>query len=165
MGIIIGKSNIHGDGIFTTTALSQGAYVGKLTGQRLTWNYDETQDRARCADWFGLAHNRWLNPALPFSRINHSCEPNIGIKGQIRFYALKPIPPGTELTFDYSTAEEETAWFMTCRCGSSRCRRRIGAIQFLPADRFTNYRPYIPTYFQKVYQRFINLNKQQICRH
>ena len=36
---------------------------------------------------------------------NHSCEPNVGIKGQIVLLARRRISPGEELCFDYDTTE------------------------------------------------------------
>jgi hypothetical protein len=35
--------------------------------------------------------------------VNHSCEPNCGIKGQISLVALRDISAGEDITFDYGT--------------------------------------------------------------
>jgi len=40
--------------------------------------------------------------------INHSCEPNAGIKGQIFLMAMKDIPENEEVTFDYAMCLHET---------------------------------------------------------
>ena len=37
--------------------------------------------------------------------LNHSCEPNVGIQGQIVFVALRGVAAGEELTLDYATIE------------------------------------------------------------
>jgi len=34
--------------------------------------------------------------------LNHSCEPNVGILGQIIFVAMRNIDSGEELTIDYA---------------------------------------------------------------
>jgi len=52
---------------------------------------------------------------------NHSCEPNIGVQGQIVFVALRNIEPGEELTHDWATTDDDT-YEMACRCGAPSCR-------------------------------------------
>jgi SET domain-containing protein len=53
--------------------------------------------------------------------LNHSCAPNVGIRGQIVFVAMRDIAAGEELTIDYATIDHDTEP-MTCRCGSVDCR-------------------------------------------
>ena len=56
---------------------------------------------------------------------NHSCEPNIGVKGQIILVARRKIIKGEELFFDYDTTEtSEDGWFY-CKCGTNSCRKKI----------------------------------------
>jgi hypothetical protein len=117
-------------------------------------NHDKT-DRKKCASWVGIGKDLWIDPSYPLSQLNHSCNPNIGQRGKIRFYALRDIRKGEEMTFDYSTSEAETDWTMKCHCGSKKCRKTITSIQFLPENIYSDYLPYIPTYFQKVYNRYL----------
>ena len=56
--------------------------------------------------------------------LNHSCEPNVGIVGQIVFRAMRDIMPGEELTFDYATGDDDD-WKMECRCGAADCRGTV----------------------------------------
>jgi histone-lysine N-methyltransferase SUV39H len=81
----------------------------------------------------------------PTRFINHSCEPNVRqfcvsihhhddpSLYDLAFYATKPIPAGTEFTFDYTNrsghqgvrrrAKREPGVKMSkCRCGSRKCR-------------------------------------------
>jgi uncharacterized protein len=37
--------------------------------------------------------------------VNHSCEPNAGIRGQISLVAMRNIAPGEEVTFDYAMTD------------------------------------------------------------
>jgi hypothetical protein len=57
--------------------------------------------------------------AMIFS--NHSCDPNIGVQGQIVFVALREIATGEELTHDWATTDDDD-YSMTCRCGTTTCR-------------------------------------------
>jgi hypothetical protein len=56
--------------------------------------------------------------------LNHSCEPNVGVQGQIVFVALRDVAAGEELTIDYGTIGH-AAEPMACRCGAAACRRTI----------------------------------------
>jgi SET domain-containing protein len=56
--------------------------------------------------------------------LNHSCEPNVGVQGQIVFVALRDVAAGEELTVDYGTIDHD-AEPMTCRCGAATCRGTI----------------------------------------
>jgi predicted O-methyltransferase YrrM len=53
--------------------------------------------------------------------MNHSCEPNVGIKNQISFVALRDIEPGEELTFDYAM-NVAFAFRFNCSCSAPTCR-------------------------------------------
>lgn len=53
--------------------------------------------------------------------LNHSCVPNLGIRGQIAFHAMRAIGAGEELSFDYATGDDDD-WQMDCRCGAAACR-------------------------------------------
>lgn len=70
--------------------------------------------------------------------VNHSCEPNCGIrddKGRIVLFALNPIGNGDEITFDYATTQAGGFWKMSCECGASHCRHMIGDFSEMPKDR------------------------------
>lgn len=58
--------------------------------------------------------------------VNHSCDPNVYIDGQIVFRALRDIEPLEFLCVDYGT------FFLTkknpidpCNCGSANCRGKV----------------------------------------
>jgi hypothetical protein len=56
--------------------------------------------------------------------INHSCDPNIGFRGQVVYVAMREIKAGEELCHDYSM-ERSDNYALDCRCGSSRCRGKV----------------------------------------
>lgn len=57
-------------------------------------------------------------------RFNHSCDPNLGIQGQIVVLSRRAIAAGEELTFDYETTDFDPGGF-ECRCGAEDCRGLI----------------------------------------
>ncbi len=56
--------------------------------------------------------------------INHSCEPNVGMDGQINYVAMRDILPGEELCLDYAMAVT-TNYELACNCGADNCRGKI----------------------------------------
>ncbi|XP_078160956.1 histone-lysine N-methyltransferase, H3 lysine-9 specific SUVH3-like [Carex rostrata] len=69
--------------------------------------------------------------------INHSCFPNLFWQPVVHdhtdeghphivFFAMKHIPPMTELTYDYGLSEGESVKRKTCLCGSHKCRGTFG---------------------------------------
>jgi len=56
--------------------------------------------------------------------VNHSCDPNCGLHGEITFVALRDIHVGDELTFDYAMVDNESYEF-ACSCGSPNCRKIV----------------------------------------
>jgi uncharacterized protein len=57
--------------------------------------------------------------------INHSCEPNAGLDGQIAIVALRRIEPGDEVTIDYAMCDGSPYDEFDCACGSTICRGRV----------------------------------------
>jgi hypothetical protein len=57
--------------------------------------------------------------------INHSCDPNAGLNGQIVIVALQRIEPGEEVTIDYAMCDGSPYDEFDCACGSALCRGRV----------------------------------------
>ncbi len=63
-----------------------------------------------------------LSSDEPPDFINHSCQPNAGIEGQIGIVAMRRILPGEEVTIDYAMCDGTPYDEFTCACGSANCR-------------------------------------------
>lgn len=59
--------------------------------------------------------------------INHRCDPNAGLRGQLALVALRTIEPGEEIGYDYAACQAHPAFEFACRCGAENCRRFISA--------------------------------------
>lgn len=68
--------------------------------------------------------------------LNHSCNPNLGIKGQIVFVATRNVDVGEELSIDYAMmyANEIACLPLSCKCGSSECRGEIAHTDWQNAE-------------------------------
>ena len=52
---------------------------------------------------------------------NHSCDPNIGMRGEITFVAMRDIRAGEELTHDWAMTDDDD-YSVECKCGAPNCR-------------------------------------------
>ncbi|HAI74299.1 MAG TPA: hypothetical protein DCS28_02790 [Candidatus Moranbacteria bacterium] len=150
----VGDSKIHGRGVFASEDIQKGKTVFILKGKRSVLRLKT--DILSTPNMVGLEKNIWIDPEFPINYLNHSCNPNLGMRGKVLFVAIRNIKKGEEFNFDYSISED-SEWEMRCYCGHANCRKIICGIKSLPESIYRKYLPYIPRYFQKVYQRSHNL--------
>jgi len=150
------KSNIDGNGLFAKKDIKKGKIIALIKGPIINHVVVDKKTSTIGPNWIGIGKNKWINPERIFNHINHSCDPNVGIKGSRTVVSLRNIKKSEEISIDYSITEEDILWKLhkKCKCGSKKCRKIIKAIQFLPQKVFNSYLPYIPKYFQKVYNRY-----------
>ncbi|MSR58928.1 MAG: SET domain-containing protein [Planctomycetaceae bacterium] len=119
-----------GRGLFAAEPLPAGVEILRLTGSLLSLN-DVRSRGAQAANALQIGVDRYLNLEEPGRLVNHSCEPNAGVKDDTQLVALREIAAGEEIRFDYSTTISD-GWTMPCRCGASGCRGLVVAFQLLP---------------------------------
>jgi len=81
--------------------------------------------------------------------VNHSCDPNAGLDGQIVLVALRDIRAGEEITFDYATSDASPYDEFECGCGSRICRGHIGADDWQLPDLQQRYAGHFSPYIQR----------------
>lgn len=134
----VGKSGVHGKGVFAVRDIRKGARIIEYTGERIPWKEAQDlpphdPDNPYHTFFFSLDDGNVINAAVGGNEarwINHSCEPNCETderRGRIFVHALRSLKKGEELFYDYclEPAERRTkklASFFKCNCGSARCR-------------------------------------------
>gem|GEM_PF-568947 len=73
--------------------------------------------------------------------MNHSCEPNVGLRGNVLFVAVRAIAAGDELTIDYAMIDDEDGE-MACRCGTAGCSGTISGRDWRHPELQIRYGPY-----------------------
>lgn len=149
--IYVCASKIHGLGVNLGENAQKGDIVAQIKGEMKFKINGSEHDALDNPDWVGIDKNQWIDPAKPYKFLNHSCNPNTGIKGKVTLVALRNVREGEEITIDYSTIEGDVRWRMRCSCGQSNCRKIIRSIQFLPKQQFRKYMPFVSTYFKNLY--------------
>lgn len=79
--------------------------------------------------------------------LNHSCEPNIGVAGNVVFVAMRDIAAGEELNIDYAMIDDSQS-SMVCRCGSVSCRGTISGQDWRVPALQQRYGRYFSWYLQ-----------------
>ena len=76
---------------------------------------------------------------------NHSCEPNLGVVGQIVFAAMRDIAAGEELTHDWAMTDDDDSE-MACRCGARTCRGVVTGKDWRRPELQARYRGWFSQY-------------------
>jgi uncharacterized protein len=148
-------SGIEGRGLFAKEPTAQGEIVVVKGGYVMT-----TDQRNKVSKYMGpsdiqIAEDLHSGPTTPKDReggmmhLNHSCEPNLGLQGQIVFVALRDISKDEELTFDYAMTDDDPHDDMQCHCGASSCRGTVTGRDCKRADLQRKYDGYFSWYIQR----------------
>jgi hypothetical protein len=85
----------------------------------------------------------------PADYVNHSCDPNAGLSGQIVLVAMRDIREGEEITFDYAMTDGEPYDEFACACGSAHCRGRVSGDDWRHPELWERYSGYFSPYLQR----------------
>jgi uncharacterized protein len=107
---------------------------------------DIRRHTAQVEEGFYLAS---LNPDEAPDYINHSCEPNAGLDGQITIVAMVTIRPGDEVTIDYAMCDGSPYDEFDCACGSSHCRGRVTGNDWCDTSLWKRYAGHFSPYLQR----------------
>ncbi len=81
---------------------------------------------------------------------NHSCDANLGMRGNIVFVALRDIQAGEELTHDWCTTDDDT-YSVECKCHSQHCRGVVTGKDWQKPKLQAKYAGYFSSYLaQKI---------------
>lgn len=98
-----------------------------------------------------FAEHQWRDSNSIARYINHSCNPNCGIKNLFTLVAMKDIKKGEELLWDYDMTEDSD-WRMDCLCGAENCRKVIGSFALVPNETRERYKGYISQWLVEKYK-------------
>jgi hypothetical protein len=135
------SSAIQGRGAFATRPIKRGTRIIEYTGQRISpdeadQRYDDPGMGRHHTFLFSIDRSTVIDAAVDGNEarfINHSCAPNceaIDERKRIYIEAIRDIPVGEELTYDYAyerdgTEDEDWERLYVCKCGAPTCRGTI----------------------------------------
>ena len=102
-----------------------------------------------------------LTDCEPADYVNHSCEPNAGLSGQIALVAMRDIAAGEEVSYDYAMSDGSTYDEFACGCGSTACRGRVSGEDWRRSDLWQRYTGFFSPYLQR---RIAEERKRRLAR-
>ena len=148
------ESKTQGKGLFAIKSIKKDEIIGIKSGRI----FDEATRKKIFHEigdsFFQIADNFFIGPlkkeevSISMMHINHSCNPNIGVQGDIVFIAMREIKAGEELTLDYAMCDD-WKYKMECNCKSKDCRKIITGKDWEIKKLQKKYRGYFSAYLQK----------------
>lgn len=138
-------------GVFAVEPIRKDEMIAMFGGEVVTFeNFEPLPERLRRLS-IQIEENLFL-VALnegPGDYINHSCDPNGGLSGQIEIVALRDIAPGEEITFDYAMSDGSDYDEFQCECGAPNCRGTVRGTDWRNPELWVKYEGHFSPYLQR----------------
>lgn len=149
-----GTSCIQGRGLFARDAIAAGEIVAVKGGSIMDRSTLAVVRREISAAEIQVEDDLYIAPRTAVEveanmlHLNHSCDPNVGVRGQITFVAMRDVPPGSELTIDYAMIDGDPSEQMECSCAMRECRKVITGDDWRLPDLQRKYAGYFSRYIE-----------------
>lgn len=147
--VSIQKSQIHGLGIFAIELIKQGEILLIKGGHIVIKSELISSDKIN--SYLPIDDNYYIGAVSKGEEtkiklyINHSCNPNCGLRGEITFISMREIQVGEEITCDYAMIDNE-AYEFECYCKSDCCRKTITGFDWKIPELQKKYGNYFARY-------------------
>ena len=148
-------SNIHGRGRFAIADITKDEIVAVKGGHIV----DRKTLREKITPVLGpveiqIDDDLFISPVTDEERelsmlySNHSCDANIGVRGEITFVAMRNIRSGEELTHDWAMTDDD-GYSIECNCGAPDCRKGLTGKDWQRPDLQERYAGYFSAYLAR----------------
>jgi SET domain-containing protein len=149
------ESKIHGRGLFATADIAKDEVVAVKGGHIIS----REQMREKVTPRLGpveiqIDDDLFIAPVTEEERkdsmlyTNHSCDPNLGTRGEITFVAMRNIRAGEELTHDWAMTDDDD-YSVECNCGVPNCRKILTGKDWQRPELQARYAGYFSQYLEK----------------
>jgi SET domain-containing protein len=149
------ESKIHGRGLFATADIAKDEIVAVKGGHIV----DRNTLREKITPALGpveiqIDDDLFIAPVSDEERdssmlyLNHSCDPNLGMRGEITFVAMCDIRAGEELTHDWAMTDDDH-YSVACNCGAANCREILTGKDWQRPDLQKRYAGYFSAYLAR----------------
>ena len=150
----IREDSLNGKGTFAIQDISKGEMIyirgGELMKVEEAYNYKAGE----CPDGlWPITDEYWLGArneedhAMQKVYVNHSCDANSGLVGEITVVATRDIKKGEEITQDYGLLDDFD-YELNCTCGADNCRRNVTGKDWKRKDLQEQYYDYFAPYLK-----------------
>jgi uncharacterized protein len=150
-----GASAIAGQGVHATEPIGAGEPVAVKGGHIVTGSVVAGLPEGLRDSVFPIAADLFLAALAPaefdgvMMRVNHSCEPNVGMGGDVVLIAMRDIAAGEELTIDYALFLGDPGFAMPCRCQATACRGTVRGTDWTHPGLQARYRGWFACWLQR----------------
>ena len=149
------ESKIHGRGLFAIADIAKDEIVAIKGGHivdRKSLREEITSllgpVEIQIDDHFFIAPVSDEERELSMLYLNHSCDPNLGVHGEITFVAMREICAGEELTHDWAMTDDDD-YSVECNCGAPDCRKTLTGKDWQRPDLQQRYAGYFSAYLAR----------------
>lgn len=145
------SSKVHGMGMFAKEDIYKGEVVfikgGHILTRKQVFSSGVINSYLPIDDAYVIGAIKKEEENSVKLYINHSCDPNCGVRGEITFVAMTDIAKGSELTIDYCMVDNED-YGIDCTCSSPSCRKKITGFDWKQKKLQQKYKGYFARYLQ-----------------
>ena len=124
--IVVRNTENLGKGIFAQEDLQKDEILFEFEGPILYWDESLPWDADGWTDDLHdhavqIGETSWIANVGKGRYMNHSCDPNCGIKNTVQVVAMRDIKAGEELSYDYEMTEDSVvcgAWSVPAAANS-----------------------------------------------
>jgi uncharacterized protein len=149
------ESKIHGRGLFAIADIAKNEIVAIKGGHIV----DRKTLREKITPVLGpvevqIADDLFIAPVTDEERemsmlySNHSCDANVGVRGEITFVAMRDVHRGEELTHDWAMTDDD-GYSVECNCGAANCRKILTGKDWQRPDLQKRYAGYFSAYLAR----------------
>src|SRR6476660_4448002 len=149
------ESKIHGRGLFATVDIAKDEIIA-VKGSHIV---DRKTLREKIMSRLGpveiqIDDDLFIAPVTDDERelsmlySNHSCDANLGLRGEITFVAMRDIRAGEELTHDWAMTDDDD-YSLKCNCGVPDCRKILTGKDWQRSDLQRRYAGYFSVYLAR----------------
>ena len=145
------KADGSGNGIFALKPVMKGELIAIFGGVVYEWDtfiHLPEIERSLCLQ---VEDRHFLVPR-PIGEgdyVNHSCNPNAGLSGQIGLVAMRDIKVGEEICFDYAMCDTMPYDEFDCLCGQPTCRGKVTGHDWQRPELQKRYAGYFSPHVQR----------------
>lgn len=164
----VGSSGINRRGIFCIKPIKKDEIISVWGGFIITQSeynklektiFKEIENYAtKIADGFYMVSSK-KGVLEDDDFFNHSCQPNVGIKGHLLMVAMRNIKKGEELTYDYCMTDADYNYSFKCSCSLKGCRKKITTLDWKKPSLQKKYKGYFSWYVQNKIDSLKKKNK------
>jgi SET domain-containing protein len=149
------ESKIHGRGLFATADIAEDEIVAAKGGRIVNRKTLREKITPRLGPVeIQIDDDLFITPVTDEERelsmlySNHSCNANLGMRGEITFVAIRDIRAGEELTHDWALTDDDD-YSVECKCGAPDCRKILTGKDWQRPELQKRYAGYFSPYLTR----------------